>query len=252
MEKMNFDAISPRKRKAILVLSAEELTRLEYTPQANELLLNEQVYLLNLTDELEGSLAYKLESSALLEPGSLLIQSPYDTSDYAAIDKASSTFALAKYFHFTTLCGLLGAREVTVEQIEVKTSKGKHLFRGSVDSLYAKGNLEAQSKTFEEMRRNLKIKSKFDGGKPDLEAAESHLKQYQLLSDISMKSLIDQRKGSNPIKSWELTLSLSEESRKTLKVISDLQVPTYLNLQAQIDQVKKKICEFTLTIKVDF
>jgi len=249
---MNLDAIPPKKRKAILVLLPKDITRLEYTPEGNELLLNEQVHILSFTDEWEGSLADRLGRCGLLEPGSLLIQSPYDTSDYAAIDKASSTFALAKYFHFTTLCGSLGAREVMIEQIEVKNLEGTQLFRGSVDSPYAKGNLEGQSKTFEEIRNNITIKSKFDGGKPDIEAAESHLNQYQLLSDISMKSLIDQRKGSNPIKSLELTLSLSEESRKPLKVISDLQIPTYGNLQAQIDQVKKEICEFTLTIKVEF
>ncbi len=250
--KIELDTIPARKRKALLILAPEELTRLEYEPQGNELLLNEQIHILSLNDELAGSLVDRLESSGLLEPGSLLIQSPYDTSDYAVVDKASSTFALAKYFHFTTLCGLLGAREVLVEQIEVKTSKGKSLFKGTLDKLGTKAKLEGQRQTFEAMRNNIKIKSTFDGGKPDLEAAESHLCQYQLLSDISMKSLIDQRKGSNPIKSRELTLSLSEESRKNLKVISDLKIPTYMNLQAQLDQVKQEEYEFTLTIKVEF
>ncbi len=249
---MNLDTIPPRKRRAILVIYPDELTRLEYTPQGNDLLLNEQVHLLVLTDKVEDSLANKLESSGLLEAGSLLIQNPYDPSDYASLDKASSTFALAKYFHFTTLCGLLGAREVTVEQIEVKTSKGKQLFRGSVDSLYAKGNIEGKNKTFEEMRNNIRIKSSFDGGPPDLEAADLHLRQYNLLNDIAMKSLIDQRKGSNPIKSRELTLSLSEESRKTLKVISDLKIPIYGDLQPQLEQAKKETYEFSLTIKVYF
>lgn len=250
--KIELDAIQPRKRKAILVLAPEELTRLEYTPEANDLLLNEQIILLSFTGELEGSLAHKLEISGLLEPGSLLIQSPYDTSDYAALDKASSTFALTKYFHFTTLCGLLGAREVIVEQIEVKTSKGKQLFKGTLDKLGTKVGLKGENKTFEKMRNNIKIKSKFDGGNPDLEAADSHLLKYQLLSDISMKSLIDQRKGSNPIKSRELTLSLSEESRKTLRVVSDIKIPTYANLQAELDRVKKEEYEFTLTINVEF
>jgi hypothetical protein len=249
---MSLDTIPPRKRRAILVLSPHELTRLEYAPQGNKLLLNDQVHLLVPTDNLEGSLADKLESGGLLELGSLLIQSPYDTSDYAVLDKASSTFALAKYFHFTTLCGILGAREVVVKQIEVKTSKGNQLFRGSLDSLYAKGNLKVESTTFDEIRNNIEIKSGFGGGQPNLEAAELHLRQYQLLSDISMKSLIDQRKGSNPIKSRELTLSLSEESRKTLKVISDLKVPTNVDLQAQLEQARKEVYEFTLTIKVEF
>jgi hypothetical protein len=249
---MNLDAIPSRKRKAVLVLTPEDLARLEYTPKGNELLLNEQIYLLVPTDSSESSLENNLESSGLLEIGNLLLQNPYDSSDYASLDKASSKFALAKYLHFTTLCGLLGARLVTVEQLEVKTSRGKQLFRGSLENLCTQGNIEGESKTFQEIRNNIKIKSTFDGGQANLEEAEKLLRKYKLLNDISMKSLIDQRKGSNPIKSRELTLSLSEESKNTLKVISDVKIPAYTDLQAQLDQVRKEIYEFTLTIKVEF
>jgi hypothetical protein len=230
-----------------LVLPPEELDRLKYTPQANELFLNEQILLVT-TDEMDGILADELERSGLLETGNLVIQSPYNTSNYVHFDKASSNFAFTKYLHFITLCGLLGATEVIVEQIEIKTSKGKQLFKGALNSLYATGNIEG----IEEIRKNLKITGDFDGGKPDLEEAEAHLRKYQLLSDTAMTSLIDQRKGSNPIKSREVTLSLSEESRKILKVVSDVKIPTYADLQAQIGQVSKEVYEFTLTIKVKF
>lgn len=249
---MNIDTVPPLKRKAILVLSPEDLTRLEYAPQGNKLFLNEQLCILELTNKLDGSLARRIESSGLLETGILLIQSPYDTSDYVPLDRAPSIFALTKYLHFTTLCGLLGAREVLVEQIEVKTLKGKQLFKGSLDSLYLTGNLKGESKLFEEIRNNIGIKSKFDGGQPNLEEAEAHLYKYHMLNDISMKSLIEQRKGRNPIKSRELTLSLSEESRKTLRVISDIRIPTHADLQAQLEQIRKEVYEFTLTIKVEF
>lgn len=249
---MNLDVIPPKKRKAILVLSSHELTHLEYNSDGNELLLSEQIYLLVPSDKVASSLEKKLENSVLLEPGTLLIQNPYDSSDYVVLDKAPSTFALAKYLHFTTLCGLLGAREVTVEQIEVKTSRGKQLFKGSLNSPYGVGKVEGQSKTFEEIRNTIKLKSKFDGGKPNVEEANAHLDKYQLDNDISMKSLIEQRKGSNPIKSRELTLSLSEEFKKNFRAIADIKVPVYAELQAQIDQIRKEVYEFMLTVKVDF
>lgn len=249
---MNIGSIPPKKRRAILVISPHELTRLEYTPTGNKLLLNEQVYLLVPSDDATSSLEQRLDSCGLLEEGTLLIQSPYDKSDYALLDKASSTFALAKYLHFTTLCGLLGAREVTVEQIEVKTTKGKQVFKGSLGSVYVGGNVDGESNTVEEIRNNIKIKSNFDGGEPNLDEAEEHLRKYQLINDISMKSLIDQRKGNNPIKARELTLSLSEESKKNLMVVSDIKVPVYADIQAQIEQVKKEAYEFTLTVRVEF
>lgn len=249
---MTLDEVPPKKRKAILVISPHELDRLDYIPEGSELLLNEQVYLLVSSYVTTSNLEEKLDSSGLLEPGNLLIQSPYDTSDYVMLDKASPTFALTKYLHFTTLCGLLGAREVTVEQIEVKTLAGKQIFKGSIDSPYTDGSIEAANRTFEEIRNNIKLQSKFGGGEPSLEEAEAHLRQYHLLNDISMKSLIDQRKGKNPIKSRKLTLSLSEESKKNLQVVADIRIPVYANLQAQVENVRKEVYEFTLTIGVEF
>jgi hypothetical protein len=67
-----------------------------------------------------------------------------------------------------------------------------------------------------------------------------------------MRSLIDQRKGKNPIKRREVTLSLSEESEKNFQAISNIKVPVYAKLQTQIEQVKKEKYTFMLTIKVDF
>lgn len=249
---MDLDSVLPKKRKAILVLSPADRERLEYSTEGNDLLLNKNIYLLVPTDEIGGSLENSLEISGLLEIGSLLVQNPYETSVYAPLDKALSTFALAKYLHFTTLCGLLGAREVDVEQVEVRTSKGKQIFKVYNSSLYADGGIAGENRTFEEIRNNIKIKSRFDGGKPNIEKAEEHLLQYQLLHDVSMKSLIDQRKGDNPIRSRELILSLSEESKRTFKAIADVNVPTYADIQAQLDQVKKEVYELTLTVRVEF
>lgn len=58
---MALNNVPPRKRKAILVISPHELTRLEYTNGGNEILLNEQVYLLVPSDEPTSSLEQQLE-----------------------------------------------------------------------------------------------------------------------------------------------------------------------------------------------
>jgi hypothetical protein len=251
---MALDKVPPNRRKAILVISLHELDRLEYTPGGNNLLLSEQIYLLvpSYGTTNDNDLEEKLDSSGLLEPGTLLIQNPYNTSDYVILNKASPTFALTKYLHFTTLCGLLGAREVTVEQIEVQTSTGKQIFKGSIESPYVDKRIDAVNKTFEEIRNKIKLQSKFSGGEPNLEEAKAHLRQYQLLNDISMKSLIDQRTGKNPIQSREITLSLSEESKRNLQVVADIKIPVYANLQAQVEKIIRELYEFTLIIKVEF
>jgi hypothetical protein len=67
-----------------------------------------------------------------------------------------------------------------------------------------------------------------------------------------MKSLIDQRRGKNPIQSRELTLSLSEESKRNLQVVADIKIPVYANLQAQVEKITREMYEFNLMIRVEF
>ena len=126
------------------------------------------------------------------------------------------------------------------------------IFKGSIDSPYADGSIEGVNRTFEEIRNKIKLQSKFGGGEPNLEEAEAHLRQYQLLNDISMKSLIDQRRGKNPIQSRELTLSLSEEFKRNLQVVADIKIPVYANVQAQVEKITREMYEFTLMIRVEF
>jgi hypothetical protein len=249
---MSFDETLAKRHKTVLVISRHDLDQLEYQKGGSELLLNEQISILVPSDTISGALENYLDGRGLLEPGTLSIQNPFDTVDYVAFDKATSTFALAKYLHFTTLCGLLGAREISIAQIEVKTVKGRQIFKGSLSNHSANGEVGVINTTFEEIRNSIKLQSKFDGAAPDIEKANAHLRQYNLSHDISMKSLIDQRKGKNLIKSRELVLSLSEESKKSFKAIADINVPIYAHLQAQIEQFRKEEYEFLLTIKVEF
>lgn len=54
-------------------------------------------------------------------------------------------------------------------------------------------------------------------------------------------------------KTRELVLILSEESKKTLNVVSALTIPNFLSkLQAELSHIKEKKWEFTLTVKVGF
>jgi len=253
----DLDSVQARNRKAIWVLKKKDIRRLEYEEGGNKILLNDELYILSLTDDLQGDLVNKLDKSGLLEPGNFLIQSPYDPSEYEVLDKASFNFVLAKYHLFTTLCGYLGAREVSIEQIEIKNSKGETKFQGSIETLPATGNLEGSQITYEDIRNNILLHSTFPGSSPDVEAAEAHLAQHRLLSDMSMKSLISQRKGNNPIKSRTLTLNLSQESVSTLRVaagikIPPINIPTCVNLNAQLTRAKEESYNFTLTMKVDF
>ena len=108
MDTNNYLPEEPEKRRVIMILSRKDLNQLEINANsdhsARELLLNKQISLLDDSAKDDGSLIQRLRGSGLLNSGSILIQSPYDPSNYADTLSASYSFAQAKCIHFANLC----------------------------------------------------------------------------------------------------------------------------------------------------
>lgn len=252
---MNFNFLPiEEKRRTIMLLPSNDLNELESESDFIKDCEDKQVHLLNTSTTNSHVIIQTIKKSGFFNPRSLLIQSPYNPSDYAPLLDAPYTFAQAKCFHFSTLCGLLGAQKVVVEQMEVQTTEGNNKFSGSLNTPYGKGGIEWESRAWERMRKDIKLEQEFEGGEPDLDAAKDYLNEYQLLNDTSMTNLVTQR--SYPgirTKSFKFSLSVSRESQRNLKGALSLKVPTYLDLlQGQVEQIKKEFLLFSLTIKVEF
>ncbi len=185
-------------------------------------------------------LVEKLRDSNLLDSGSVLIQNPYDPSDYADIVDASYTFAQAKCIHFANLCGLLAARKVSVEQIEMKTTDGKSNFSGNINSPYGGGGADVESSVWERMKTAIALDDEYDEGSANIDEAEKYLRKNQCLSDPIMKGLLELRKSGIPIKKRNFALSVSKDSQKNLNVAFCLNLPVYADLKGKIEQIKKE------------
>ncbi|OZH52594.1 hypothetical protein AFK68_23360 [Hydrocoleum sp. CS-953] len=262
MDTNNYLPEEPEKRRVIMVLSRQELNQLEIDAEsdnsARELLLNRQVSLLDDSAKDDSYLIKKLRNSGLLNPGTILIQSPYDPSDYAEASNASYNFAQAKCINFTNLCGLLGAKKITVEHMEMKSSDGETKISGNVDTPVGKGNGEVESKVWGEMLKKISIEEEYDPSEPNIEEARSYLMENQWLSDPHMKGLIFKREKGIRIKKHKFVLSLTEESQKNLKVAFSLNlpqnpsIPIVGKLNANLEQTKKETFDFSLEINVEF
>ena len=117
----------PHRRKTVLVLDQQDIDALRYEAGGADLLLNKDVYTLSSSLEESNPIVQDLIDSGLVQPGTVLIQSPFDKNVYENSIQAVERFALAKYLHFSTLCMNLGAREVTVEQIELKNTEDRKI-----------------------------------------------------------------------------------------------------------------------------
>ena len=156
--------------------------------------------------------------------------------------------------HFSKLCMYLGAREVIVEQIELKNTEDRKIIylQGGL-SMKGTGDIKIEDEEVASFYDKMTLHDRFQGGPPDVQAAEEHLKRTGLSGDDTMRSLIDLRRNpNNLLSSRELRLNMTSEVKRNFNVLANLNVPAYISLEAGYDRHVREQTEFTLTIKVDF
>ena len=243
----------PHRRKTVFVLNQPEIDALEYRDGGAELLLNEEVYILPSSSKQSNSVVQGLFDSGLARSGAVLIQSPFDKDLYEDSKQAVERFALDKHQHFSTLCGLLGARKVTVEQIKHENTKSKETVSVESGAPWGSGEGKIENEELTSFRNRLKLRYKFKGGSPNVPEAKELLKRTGLLGDANMRSLLEMCQNSNnQIESHSLKLDMMSEVQRNLNVLAQLDIPTFLSLEADYDRHVCEQTEFTLTIKVEF
>ena len=243
----------PYRRKAVLVLNQTDVDNLRLKKDGAELLLNDEIYILPYPPQQSIRVVQDLIDSGIARPGTVLIQSPFDRNIYQNSTQAVERFAMDKHIHFTTLCMYLGARKVTVEQIDFKNTMGKTTVSLEGESMGVGGNVKIENKELDSFQSKLTLTDIFKGGSPDVPAARELLRQTGLSGDAYMRTLLDIRQNpNNSIKSRQLRLNMATETQRNLNVLANLNVPAYLSLEAGYDRHVREQTEFTLTIKVDF
>ena len=240
----------PSSRKAILVLQQHDLERCAYEPGAGNALLNEEAYILQFPVRPQGDMSPALRNivdTGLARPGSMLIQNPFDTDSYEEASIAPQRFALAKHMYFSTLCMYLGAREVSVEQIDLRTRTGKTSVDVKGGRLGASAHVSIEAEELERFRAQMNLRDEFAGGPPDIAAAEKLLRRTGLLADPNMRTLLEMRRdGLNQLLTRKLTLSLSNEAKSNLNVAGRIKVPTFVTLASNYNQVINEQQDYTL------
>ncbi len=242
----------PHRRKTVLVLDQTDIVALNYKEGGADLLRNDEVYILHSSLKESNPVVQDLIDSGLARPGAVLIQSPFDKNIYENSQQAVERFALDKYTRFSELCSLLGAREVTVEHIEHKNTEGQETvsFRGS--SFIVSTGVETENEDLASFCGKLNLHDKFQGGSPDVSAAEEHLRQNGLIDDPVMSSLINQRGNpNNLLTNREYKLDMTSEVKRNFKVLANLDL-SFLSLEAGYNRHVREQTEFILRVKVDF
>jgi hypothetical protein len=244
----------PWRRKGIVILEQHDVERCHYEEDGNALLLDEEIYVLEFPIQDSNPATQNLVDSGLVRPGTVLVQSPFDKDVYEDVAEATQRFALAKHMYFSTFCMYLGAREVTIEQIELRRVSGKTTLnlKGGIPAL--SGDLSAKSEEIDAFRSQLTLRDSFTGGQADLQAAEELLRRRGLFGDANLRTLLDMRRASSPnqIVSRTITLNLSNEVKRNLGVIGRLKIAKFIKLEADFGRAVREQSEYTVTVQVIF
>lgn len=246
----------PSSRKAILVLQQHDLEKCAYEPGAAQSLLDEKAYVLPFPFHPQSEVLPALRNildAGLARPGNMLVQSPFDADSYEEASLAPQRFALAKHMYFSTLCMYLGAKEVSVEQIDLHTRTGKTSVDVKGERLGASAQVSIEAEELERFRAQMNLFDEFAGGPPEIAAAENLLRRTGLLADANMRNLLEMRRaGTNQLLTRKLTLSLLNEAKSNLNVVGRLKVPKFVMLSAEYDRVIKEQHDYSLTVFVRF
>ncbi len=246
----------PANRRVILVLQQHDTERCSYEPGAAQILLDEEAYVLQFPVRAHGNTHRAIRNildAGLARPGSVLVQSPYDPETYEDASTAPQRFALAKHMYFSNFCMSLGAKEVSVEQIDIQTRTGRTTLNAKGERLGVDAQLTAESEDLREFRTHLHLRDEFVGGPPNLAAAEHLLRQTRLWSDPNLRTLLEMRGSeTNQLMNRTLILSLSSEAKNNINIVGRLKIPTFVKLTAEYDKVVREQHDYTLTVRVRF
>lgn len=245
----------PSRRRVVVALDQAEFDALQ-TGDLRELATRTDLAIVDVTTAQASSagLAHRLAARRLLAPGNTLLQSPFDDNAYELIQDAEDNFALDKFFALSHTCQLLGAKSLSIKSVEDRVSDRKWDAKGAA-TILKKFRITgtASGGRVQEFVRKLDISDEFSGGDADVDAAADHLVSRNLDSDRDLWSLVQARgvKG-NPFTRRELTVDLSNESRRNLDLALNIPIKEITSASASFERARSERTHYVTRFEVCF
>lgn len=248
-------SVRASERVVIYVVDTIDLERLQYDTSFDPRLTYVTVVdgtTVDPADKLKG----ELDRRGLLIPGSTLVQNPYRPDEYATISDAAGKYALDKFFIFSNLCQLLGARSVQMKSVEETLDGRTRTLTAASESKVAKvaeGSVKAESTATEKILEQKVLHENFHGGEPHIEDARELLHRLRLDDDPILRSLVDSRAiPVNPHKSRQISVDLSRETDGVLSLAAQVTTPAFFKLSVDASQVVSRSVHLKVEYTIEF
>ena len=243
----------PSGRRAVVVLDQHAIDNCSRNGETQILTDSEtHVLVYPIDDDDLGQALTNILDAGLDRLNTVLIQSPFDLNEYVDAAEASQQFALTKHTLLSNFCQLLGATRVSVTQMDIVTNGSVKTFKADGSRLVATAEGSLERTASDSLCSQISLVDEYPGGEPNVEAAETLMRSSRLAGDPNMKSLLQARKAAgNPLTKRTLTVNLSSEANKNLKIVGRLQLPIAA-FAAEYASAVKQTKEYTLTLEVLF
>lgn len=240
------------KESKEILLIANRSTKAQLEQLGSPLLLDPAVGLLIVPDENDTPLARALDSQRLLIPGAMLIRSPYDRSKYSLADKADENFLREKHFITSLIAGLVGARTVSIQQVEV--IEGEKVRTIELNGKYQgiSGVLNAKDDDINQFVSSLHLIDEYEENKPRVEEARREAESCGLLSDQNIASLVKAAEFGLVRRRRQVLLTVANDARHAFSVAAGLNIPANLNIGVNYQSFLRRKREYRLLINIDF
>ncbi|GEM_PF-3189605 len=238
------------RRQAIVLVDPNDVDSLS----GSDLLFSREISVITLPLDPKNRLAHNIIGSGLDRRGVMLMQNPFDPDRYVEMSQAPQKFAVEKYLVLSMLCGHLGAKKVTIEEVEKRTSSRTQRHKLTTKAPVASGKLETQQDEIDEVLRRLEVEHEFSGAQPDFAAAESLLQRTRLANDVELYSLIELcRASNNRVQRRRMVIDLSDETKRIFDLVGKIKIPQYLTeIEGGYNRIVREKAEYSLSVLVEF
>ncbi len=244
---------APIMRRRILVLREAEYDEASY--EAPDLMADAETWIVNwdavATGRHESRVLERLMASRQLGPDRMFLLSPYDDA-YVIADDAEEKFSLRKFELFTSLCSILGAKQVVAQRNDKDQFRDLQEGGVKVDKGGVGVNASASRDLRQRVEQRLSVTTKLRPHEPDVEQAQSLLEEHHLTDDSTMRGLVDLFRRGGRVTSQQLTLAVTSEASREVKAAASLKIPATLTVSSSFRSLRVHEQEVLIDLNVSF
>jgi|SRR5690606_21562300 len=242
-------------RRIVVVATDVEIDGLEHDSEGINLLNNDQVMILPISEANNFNSKFDLLGGLRIEPGMILVMSPIDDNTYVEITEARTYLAIDKALKIVRFFTLLGATSIKITEIKlVDLSSNEELTIGGGVEGHTTGSLKVSKAMVDRLKNEIRINSTSLGGKPLFDKAEKLLKENKLNSDPLLSNTFKMVKDygdAKRLKTLNKHISLTQSMQNTFNLVSKINFPVGMVDLGYKSTTRSKL-EIYMGIEVNF